>query len=137
MLQDFRRQSLLLSQNILHIWDLIPTHRKEELLPDGVKATQRPETTRWRNPIRRMSFRGRLEILKAVRGIAGRETFLLAGESLAEQLEAAVIEQEIEEHKWVLFCVSCYYNAQPLHPTVHTEHHECYFILSLCGVTEI
>lgn len=47
--------------------------------------------------IRRMSFRARLELLRAVREAAGRREFLEAGESVAEKLEAAVLEQEMDE----------------------------------------
>lgn len=47
--------------------------------------------------LRRISFRGRLELLRAVREVSGRQEFAAAGESLGEQLDAAVLEQELDE----------------------------------------
>lgn len=47
--------------------------------------------------LRRVSFRGRLELLRAVRAISGRQEFAAAGDSLADRLDAAVLEQELNE----------------------------------------
>jgi len=47
--------------------------------------------------LRRISFRGRLELLRAVRQVSGRQDFAAAGESLADRLEAAVLEHELDE----------------------------------------
>jgi hypothetical protein len=60
-----------------------------------------------RYTIRRISYAGRLELLTRVRDIGARLEFLRAGETWADQLEAARVSHEIDRAylEWALLAV--------------------------------
>ncbi len=50
--------------------------------------------------VARMSFGRRLELMKQVRALSQRQEFHQAGESAADQMEAAVLSMEIDRIYW-------------------------------------